>query len=141
MLTKPITSAESVGSASKSHFGGWMPPLDGLRGLAILMVMLFHFGTELNRNKLPQHALKIVAEVGWTGVDLFFVLSGFLITGILLDSREADNYFSSFYFRRVLRIFPVYYFSLLLVFFLFPILMPGYAQVSPPPNERIWYFA
>ena len=77
MLTKPITSAEGVGVAGKNLFGGWMPPLDGLRGLAILMVMLFHFGTELNRGNVPQHALKIVAELGWTGVDLFFVLSGF----------------------------------------------------------------
>jgi peptidoglycan/LPS O-acetylase OafA/YrhL len=116
MLTKPITSAAGIGVGGKSHLGGWMPPLDGLRGLAILLVMLFHYGTALNRSKLPQHALSIVAELGWTGVDLFFVLSGFLITGILLDSREADNYFSSFYFRRVLRIFPLYYFSLLLVF-------------------------
>jgi peptidoglycan/LPS O-acetylase OafA/YrhL len=141
MLTKPITSAAEIGAGGKSHLAGWMPPLDGLRGLAILLVMLFHYGTALNRSKLPQHALSIVAELGWTGVDLFFVLSGFLITGILLDSRGADNYFSSFYFRRVLRIFPLYYFSLLLVFFLYPIWMPGFEQFSPPPNERIWYFA
>jgi peptidoglycan/LPS O-acetylase OafA/YrhL len=118
-----------------------MPPLDGLRGLAILMVLLFHFGLSLNRNNILQHAAKLVGEVGWTGVDLFFVLSGFLITGILLDSRNAENFFSSFYFRRVLRIFPVYYFSLLLLFFLLPILMPGYGDVSPPARERIWYFA
>lgn len=118
-----------------------MPPLDGLRGLAILMVMLFHYGTALNSHSFPQHVVMFGCELGWTGVDLFFVLSGFLITGILLDSRDADNYFSSFYCRRVLRIFPAYYLSLLIVFFLYPVFMPGYEHAGPPPQERIWYFA
>ncbi len=125
----------------ESHSRGWMPPLDGLRGLAILMVMLFHYGTALNSHSFPQHVVMFGCELGWTGVDLFFVLSGFLITGILLDSRDADNYFSSFYCRRVLRIFPAYYLSLLIVFFLYPVFMPGYEHAGPPPQERIWYFA
>lgn len=67
------------------------PALDGLRGLAILMVMLIHFGMR------------------WASVDLFFVLSGFFITGILLDTRGAENYFSGFHARRPLRIFPFCY--------------------------------
>jgi len=116
-----------------------MPPLDGLRGLAILLVMLFHYGTMLDSHDLFQRGLMFVARLGWTGVDLFFVLSGFLITGILLDSREADNYFSSFYARRVLRIFPAYYFGLLVAFFVLPIIFP--AMASPLPRERVWYFA
>ena len=115
-----------------------MPPLDGLRGLAILMVMLFHYGLSLRSSNIPQHVVKVLSEFGWTGVDLFFVLSGFLITGILLDSQDAENYWSSFYFRRVLRIFPVYYLSVLVVFFLFPLLVPGFDRSSP--HERIWYF-
>ena len=123
------------------HSRGWMPPLDGLRGLAILMVMLFHYATELNIHSLPQHVVMLVGQFGWTGVDLFFVLSGFLITGILLDSRDAENYLSSFYLRRVLRIFPVYYLSLLVAFLLFPIFLPGIARFSPLPTERIWFFA
>ena len=76
-----------------------LPSLDGLRGLAIAMVVVFHAGegwTELT-------------EVGRRGVDLFFVLSGFLITGILLRARGQPEMFRSFYARRVLRIFPVYF--------------------------------
>lgn len=60
-----------------------MPPLDGLRGLAVLLVMLFHYGTMLDSHYLFQSGLMFMVRLGWTGVDLFFVLSGFLITGIL----------------------------------------------------------
>jgi peptidoglycan/LPS O-acetylase OafA/YrhL len=100
------------------------------------MVMLFHFGWVTARNGLSQHIARSVFDFGWTGVDLFFVLSGFLITGILLDTRDAKNYFSAFYVRRVLRIFPLYYFSLLLISLLFlPYLNP---KVSAFPRV-VWY--
>jgi len=98
----------------------WFPPLDGLRGLAILLVMLFHYDSGLNRHDAVQHILGSLLDFGWTGVDLFFVLSGFLITGILLDTRSASNYYSAFYARRGLRIFPLYYLSLPLIFSLSP---------------------
>jgi peptidoglycan/LPS O-acetylase OafA/YrhL len=75
-----------------------IPGLDGLRGLAILAVIVFH----------TMGASSQIASVGWMGVDLFFVLSGFLITGILIDARTEDAYFRTFYARRVLRIVPVY---------------------------------
>src|SRR5512138_3827702 len=80
-----------------------IPGLDGLRAIAILMVFASH--TDL-------------VEFGWVGVQLFFVLSGFLITGILLDMKEslpAGKYFAKFYGRRFLRIFPLYYFYLALM--------------------------
>ena len=70
-----------------SHSRGWMPPLDGLRGLAILMVMLFHYGLSLRSSNIPQHVVKVLSEFGWTGVDLFFVLSAVLITGICWTPR------------------------------------------------------
>lgn len=75
---------------------GYVPGLDGLRALAVLAVLLFHL-------HVPWFAL------GWSGVTLFFAISGFLITRILLESRESPNYYSSFYGRRALRIFPIYY--------------------------------
>lgn len=77
--------------------------LDGLRGIAILLVFLYH---DLPRN--VHSPLSWLASVGWTGVDLFFVLSGFLITGILYDTRRSTNFFKAFYARRALRILPAY---------------------------------
>ena len=82
--------------------------------------MLFHYDSGLNRHDAVQHILGSLLDFGWTGVDLFFVLSGFLITGILLDTRSASNYYSAFYARRGLRIFPLYYLSLPLIFSLSP---------------------
>ena len=95
---------------------GHIPALDGIRGLAILIVLIYHFTPQGDG---VQHGIaQIIArtiDMGWTGVDLFFVLSGFLITGILLRSKSSPRYFLNFYGRRTLRIFPLYYFVLLLV--------------------------
>jgi peptidoglycan/LPS O-acetylase OafA/YrhL len=79
--------------------------LDGLRGVAILSVMLFHYAQETG----PLHSFARVFLMGWIGVDLFFVLSGYLITGILLDSAGRPSYYRNFIIRRALRIFPLYY--------------------------------
>jgi peptidoglycan/LPS O-acetylase OafA/YrhL len=83
-----------------------IPELDGVRGIAILLVLLFHL--ELSYPPAVPRAFFAPLLLGWSGVDLFFVLSGFLITEILIDTRECRNYFSSFYMRRVLRIMPLY---------------------------------
>ena len=84
---------------------GRIPQLDGLRGIAVGMVVLFHYGEGLG--DVP--VLGAIASRGWVGVDLFFVMSGFLIGGIVIANKDADNLFSVFYFRRFLRIFPLYY--------------------------------
>src|ERR671910_1052032 len=98
---------------------GVIPALDGLRGIAIILVLLHHF-------TFYRPTAGIDARIGdvvfffWTGVDLFFVLSGFLITGILLDTRDSKRYFTTFYARRTLRIFPLYYLVLFLAFVVLP---------------------
>ena len=86
--------------------------LDGVRGIAAAVVVLSHF---LISTAIPDTPWWKVIKGGWLGVDLFFVLSGFLITGVLLDSRASANYLRSFYVRRVLRIFPLYYASVTIV--------------------------
>jgi peptidoglycan/LPS O-acetylase OafA/YrhL len=93
-----------------------MPELDVLRGIAILSVLLFHgAGLRIGLQGMPGVPRPLAALLfsGWAGVDLFFVLSGFLITGILLDSRDRAGYFRRFYLRRAVRILPIYYTLLL----------------------------
>ncbi|PTB20585.1 acyltransferase [Trinickia symbiotica] len=103
--------------------GTHVSTLDGVRGLAVLLVMLYHFAHVDLVSELPADRLFYrLAMTGWIGVDLFFALSGFLITGILLRSKEASRYFGVFYGRRALRIFPLYYGYLALLFWvIFPL--------------------
>lgn len=85
------------------------PALDGLRGVAIVLVYIFHYGGGLRSPNAFVRTLGYFTESGWTGVILFFALSGFLITGSLWDSRDERDVLRNFYARRVLRIFPLYY--------------------------------
>jgi peptidoglycan/LPS O-acetylase OafA/YrhL len=99
-----------------------VPELDGVRAIAISMVLLTHalFGYANPPGALasvPKPVIQVINH-GWLGVDLFFMLSGFLITGILLEARERPNYFRNFYARRVLRIMPLY-FSVIFVWAVF----------------------
>jgi peptidoglycan/LPS O-acetylase OafA/YrhL len=95
-----------------------MPELDSIRGMAILGVVFYHefysvgMGTKLSH---WQHLLVLASWPGRMGVNLFFVLSGFLITGILLRSCDETNYYKRFYARRALRIFPIYFVLLLVL--------------------------
>ena len=87
-----------------------VPQLDGIRGLAIFMVLGWHcFAIPLLLSSSP--ILRNLGKIGtlfWSGVDLFFVLSGFLIGGILMDAKDSNRYFSTFYIRRAFRILPIY---------------------------------
>lgn len=93
----------------------YMPELDSARGIAILAVVFYHGIAGPLQADLSTlgRTLFSLTQYGWAGVNLFFVLSGFLITGILLDSRQKPDYFPRFYFRRALRILPVFYVTLL----------------------------
>ncbi|HET7810342.1 MAG TPA: acyltransferase [Steroidobacteraceae bacterium] len=106
-----------------------LPALDGLRGIAVTWVIYHNAAIlELPRNThwtlqpaaWPLRLFDHFAQTGWAGVHLFFVLSGFLITRILLASRESTVYFRAFFFRRVVRIFPLYYLALAAVLLLLP---------------------
>ena len=121
----------------------FIPALDGLRGIAIILVMLHHF-TFYRPTSGVDLLIGSVLFFGWSGVDLFFVLSGFLITGILLDSRGNERYFSTFYARRTLRIFPLYYLVLLLALVVlpqFPALHTVVAgPIDVPPQWPYWSY-
>lgn len=106
----------------RSHYASF----NGLRAIAVLAVFLAHYGAFWGW-QVPQIFL-------WTGVDLFFVLSGFLITGILFDSLQDPHYFRNFYIRRALRIFPLFY----MLFVLLLVLTPALHLVYSP---LLWTYA
>src|SRR5215216_5117511 len=126
MTMEPDTRDQtaSVARAGAAPPRGHIPALDGIRGIAILMVMLCHFTNRGLPNTIVGKIVRRSFEAGWSGVDLFFVLSGFLITGILFDSKPQAHYFRNFYVRRTLRIFPLYYGFLIALFWILPHVHP-----------------
>ncbi|HTP28458.1 MAG TPA: acyltransferase [Anaeromyxobacteraceae bacterium] len=112
----------SASSPAPPTLGGHMPALDGVRGFAILIVLLYHFVAQTTVTNHLEAVINWVLGFGFLGVNLFFLLSGFLITGILYDSRDDRRYFRNFYMRRVLRIFPLYYAVLVTVFLILPLI-------------------
>ena len=110
-----------------------IPQLDAVRGLAVLVVMVH------NLDRYPSLHLWPVSKNGWMGVDLFFVLSGFLITGILLDAKQKEGYFRNFYARRCLRIWPLYYSVLFLMFVVIPFVRPSDARTVFEARSAPWW--
>lgn len=110
--------------------------LDGIRALAALMVMFSHFHPYWGTGRLA--VLKVnPGIIGHLGVSLFFVLSGFLITKILLLSKERPHYFRNFYVRRTLRIFPLYYGFLVFTYFVYPLIVN---EAVPPFSAQVYYW-
>ncbi|HLZ30753.1 MAG TPA: acyltransferase [Chloroflexota bacterium] len=118
---------------------GHIPALDGLRGLAILLVLVQHAYVPPGEG-LVDRFVRFWMDSGWLGVDLFFVLSGFLISGLLLDARAKPGYFRNFYARRVLRIFPVYYLVLAFMFLVAPRL-GNWVHTEGIGGTAVWYVA
>jgi peptidoglycan/LPS O-acetylase OafA/YrhL len=110
-----VRAAGAGAIAEREH----IPALDGLRGIAILLVVP-HNADVFSHSAAWLWPFALVAHAGWLGVQLFFVLSGFLITRNLIDSRDAPNYLRAFFGRRVLRIFPLYFATLFLCLVLLP---------------------
>jgi len=115
--------------------------LDGIRGLAILAVLWHHFVifSGLVPHVRLDHHLKHTGISGWVGVDLFFVLSGFLITRILYDTRSSRRYYFNFYGRRALRILPLYYAFLAFAFFVAPVFLAPEASETLTSGQA-WYW-
>ena len=130
-----------------------MPELDSLRGVAILAVLLYHgFAWKFGATGFPRPASVFmnITRGGWAGVNLFFILSGFLITGILLEAKASPDYYHRFYRRRILRILPAYY-AILILLTLFGGSRPLTARSLPahfsdsasstcPTSRRCWEF-
>jgi len=137
--SKQIDSRGASNLTKPSRFH--VDSLDGVRGLAILGGIAFHTLRPYEYRGFLGAIWRGLEETSWSGIDLFFVLSGFLITGILLDSRGRGGYFRNFYARRTLRIFPLYYSVLLGVLVIVPAViglgrLPAlYAQLI---KNQIW---
>jgi peptidoglycan/LPS O-acetylase OafA/YrhL len=137
--SSPPEAAAAPTDLPASHLAkAHLPALDGIRGLAVLMVLAFHFWESLLA--LPAAAplvpyLRVVAA-GQTGVDLFFVLSGFLITGILLNAKGSPHFLKNFYARRALRILPLYY-AVVCGYFITAWIHYGFQSAF---SHQWWYF-
>lgn len=137
------SDASDVFAELQQVVGGRMPALDGLRAFAVLTV-LWHNTVWTGRweaNDIFSLPLKVMINAGWVGVQLFFVLSGFLITGILLDEKGAPHQTRNFYARRALRIFPLYYCALFLLFIVFPGLGWFESSLGASSDKQIWYWS
>jgi peptidoglycan/LPS O-acetylase OafA/YrhL len=148
--TSPIRMAGSEPDGDWSALiRGHILQMDGLRGLAILLVLFYHFAARFSVRFREFHdsgdvvvqASRKLLGAGWCGVDLFFVLSGFLITGILCDTKKSTNYFSSFYLRRLLRIFPLYYGFLFAALILLPLVWKSSQGSAFLQENQAWYWA
>jgi len=135
------TNAAEVQPCSQAGLSGHVQVLDGVRGIAILMVLVVHFyQREVINSSYPllgKFLGRALAPGGY-GVELFFVLSGLLITGILLDTKAKPGFFGKFYMRRILRIFPLYYGALAIIFGVLPHFLAFDAGGREIAAHQVW---
>jgi peptidoglycan/LPS O-acetylase OafA/YrhL len=140
MSADEAVATGSLAPSAHNHLSG----LDGMRGIAVLLVLVYHFTSNYTDEFIGKHSFTSLLyqfpNVGWCGVDVFFVLSGFLITGILCDAKGAPQYFLNFYMRRVLRIFPLYYGFLLVLFVFVPRVTPFPQDIRDHIGEQVWFW-
>lgn len=138
--SRPIVETAGLTASTPSRKGSHVPALDSIRGIAILCVMLYHFNHgPTDAGTIGNFIFKLF-RLGGSGVDLFFVLSGFLITGILFDAKDEQHYFRNFYIRRTLRIFPLYYGVLLVCFVIFPCLNVNVDAAATEYQGWLWLY-
>jgi peptidoglycan/LPS O-acetylase OafA/YrhL len=126
-----LAPAKMLAEASIQRTTGRIASLDGIRGAAAAAVFIYHYGGGAHSTNFAFHLIGETIHLGWSGVSLFFVLSGFLITGILLDSMQRPRWWRTFYVRRTLRIFPLYYFALLGLVVVNLLLRTPWPSISP----------
>ncbi|MEY2937447.1 MAG: hypothetical protein RL062_36, partial [Bacteroidota bacterium] len=114
----------------------YIQPLDGVRAIAALMVLIFHCFQITTYHSSLGLFLQKIGFLGQTGVSLFFVLSGFLITRILIQQKDEPHFIFNFFIRRALRIFPLYFFYLCLMYFILPTV---FEKPSPDFSQQ-WYY-
>ncbi len=139
-MVMPAIAAEAEGVGVQPER---IPGFDAIRGLAILLVTVYRFNGGAARAEEHVNSVFRLATLGFRGVDLFFVLSGFLITGILLGAKRQPGYFQNFYARRALRIFPLYFGVLVVAFLVLPIASPRIAAMFADARDHqawLWLY-
>ena len=119
---------------------GRIVALDGLRGVAILMVLVYHLAPRSESTSISATLFTNLLDLGKYGVDLFFVLSGFLITGILLQTKTRPGYLTNFFGRRSLRIFPLYYALLFVLFIALPFVHVFEFETARADQKWFWLY-
>ncbi|HMS17609.1 MAG TPA: acyltransferase [Planctomycetota bacterium] len=141
----PATAPISATTAQEGPLplGARYPALDGVRGLAVCLLLLAHLLVLKPADGATANVVASTIRMSWICIDIFFCLSAFLITGILLQTRDSKDYFRSFYGRRFLRIFPLYYLLLFIIFVVVPKLsIYGYGNHFwiNGRESPLWYF-